>query len=151
MKAFCPLFSICRLNILQKERESNSSYITLNKNMSDGEAITTEYKKMCCALISGDIHALKRYFKDSIRYLNGEEQSVENWLNDIKEGNIKYFEFDVEDEDVQVHRNKAELFGMTIMDASIYGVRKKWYLPSKSKYQREKDGWHMIPGTVEII
>jgi len=119
--------------------------------MNDEDAIVAVYRTMCEAMISGDIQDLKQYFGDSVSHINGSEQSTEDWLLDIKEGNMKYYWIGLEDVRISKEGDEAMLHCITVLDASIYGVRKKWNLSSSSRYKRLNDGWQMIPDTSGII
>lgn len=120
-------------------------------NMNDEDAIVAVYRTMCEAMISGDIQDLKQYFGDSVSHINGSEQSTEDWLLDIKEGNMKYYWIGLEDVRISKEGDEAMLHCITVLDASIYGIRKKWNLSSSSRYKRLNDGWQMIPDTSGII
>lgn len=68
-------------------------------------------------------------------------QTREEFFEEIADGTLNYFGYEVHDPVVVVEGDRATLTGSTTLDARVYGMSGSWTLPTNACFVKVNDGW----------
>ena len=112
--------------------------------MNDKKVIENLYIKLCEASIHKYISTLNEILaKDYILvHMTGKEQTKQDYINSVKNGELKYYESIHESIDININGNNAHLIGKTKTLASPFGFDKSWWkLRQDILLEKENDTW----------
>ena len=112
--------------------------------MSDKDIIKKLYIDLCDASINKDIEKLNEILADDyiLVHMTGLNQSKEEYINSIKNGELKYYESNHENIEININGNEAKIIGKTNILASPFGMKKSWWrLRQDLKLKKENEKW----------
>ena len=97
--------------------------------MSDNDLVKQLYIDLCDASINKDLDKLNEILADNyiLVHMTGMNQTKEDYINSVKNGDLKYYESIHESIDVKIDNNKASVIGKTKTLASPFGISKSWW------------------------
>lgn len=97
--------------------------------MSDKNIIKNLYIDLCEASINKNLEKLDEILADNyiLVHMTGMNQSKIDYINSVKNGNLKYYESIHESIDINIEGNKAKVIGKTKTLASPFGMSKSWW------------------------
>ena len=112
--------------------------------MVDNDKIKKLYIDLCDASINKDIEKLNEILADDyiLVHMTGLNQSKEEYINSIKNGELKYYESNHENIEININGNEAKIIGKTKILASPFGMKKSWWrLRQDLKLKKENEKW----------
>ena len=112
--------------------------------MDDKQIIKELYIKLCDASINKDINTLNEILAEDyiLVHMTGKEQTKQDYINSVKNGELKYYESIHESIDININGNNAHLIGKTNPLASPFGLDKSWWkLRQDILLEKENDTW----------
>ena len=104
---------------------------------NDEELILRECREISDAMVRGDTDLLRRRVTaENVQHVSGMVQSTADWLQDLEEGNVKYFQISCEDPKIKVTGKEAVLTFRSHLEASVYGVKGSWQFPVQMSFQK---------------
>lgn len=116
----------------------------------DEQMIAEEYAKFCKAMTSSDTDHMRTACGKTLPHLTSGEQPIEAWIQDVKSGNIKYYDIKTENVKITLKGDHAIFCCTAVFDASVYGVRESRKIPAKAEFERNGSKWEMVPGTYDF-
>lgn len=97
--------------------------------MSNNDLVKQLYIDLCDASINKDLDKLNELLANNyiLVHMTGMNQTKEDYINSIKNGDLKYYESIHESIDVKIDNNKACVIGKTKTLASPFGISKSWW------------------------
>lgn len=97
--------------------------------MEDEEIIKELYIKLCDASIKKDKNTLLDILSDDyiLVHMTGMNQSREQYIDSVLNGELKYFESKHESIEVNINGDTATIIGKTKTLASPFGMSKSWW------------------------
>ena len=112
--------------------------------MTDEEIIRNLYIELCDASINKDLNKLDEILADDyiLVHMTGMNQTKEDYINSVKNGELKYYESIHEDIEINIKNNKAIVIGKTKTLASPFGMHKSWWrLRQDLELEKEEGKW----------
>ena len=112
--------------------------------MKDEEIIKELYTKLCDASITKDISILEEILADDyiLIHMTGKNQTKQEYINSVKNGELKYYESIHESIEMNIDGDEATLVGKTKTLASPFGFGKAWWnLRQDILFKKENDKW----------
>lgn len=120
---------------------------TSQLSQEDQNQIIQSYEDFCQALIDKDMDKIDQMLPDNFVavHITGKRQSKEEWLADIENGEMNYFEFlDVTYKLTSQGENKATLDVTQRIHAKIYGSEGTWSIPGSWTYEKKDGQWQLV-------
>ena len=97
--------------------------------MPDKELIRKLHIDLCDASINKDLDKLNEILSDDyiLVHMTGMRQTKEDYINSVRDGELKYYESIHEDIDISIDGDKAKVVGKTKTLASPFGFGKSWW------------------------
>lgn len=105
---------------------NNTNGVTIDKNYIDNlkeenKNLLSIFLEIYEAVIDKDIENLKMVIPDiQINHIVGNSSSKNQWLNDIKNENIKYYGVDIQNSKVSINNQKAKVELTSKIRAKLY-------------------------------
>lgn len=114
--------------------------------MTDKEIIRNLYIELCNASINKNVNKLDEILADDyiLVHMTGMNQTKEDYINSVKNGDLKYYESIHEDIEITIKDNKANVVGKTITLASPFGMHKSWWRLRQDLELKKIDGKWII-------
>ena len=114
--------------------------------MTDKEIIKNLYIELCDASINKDLNKLDEILADDyiLVHMTGMNQTKEDYINSVKNGELKYYESIHEDIEITIKDNKANVVGKTITLASPFRMHKSWWRLRQNLELEKIDGKWII-------
>ena len=114
--------------------------------MNEEEKITELYKDYWNYMIEKNIEGLRGLMSSDyyLYHMTGVKQSVDEFLNGLKNGIFKYYSAEHDDIIVKVYGDKATMIGKSRVVAAVYGGGKRsWRLQGDFTLRKENDTWKL--------
>ena len=110
---------------------------------ADTQAVLSAYQARLDAMVSMDIAALDDMMDDNLilRHITGDTQTKQEWLDCIANEEMRYYNIDLQNVQVEVNGDLAVVHHTAALDASIYGSRGTWTLTGDSYYAKVNGQW----------
>jgi hypothetical protein len=97
--------------------------------MSDKEIIKKLYTILCESSITKDFDKLNEILGTNyvLTHMTGMTESKEEYINSVKNGELKYYAVKHDDIDIRINGTKAEVIGKSKILASPFGMSKSWW------------------------
>ena len=97
--------------------------------MTGEEIIRNLYIELCDASTNKYLNKLDEILADDyiLVHMTGMNQTKEDYINSVKNGELKYYESIHEDIEINIKNNKAIVIGKTKTLASPFGMHKSWW------------------------
>lgn len=126
----------------QGQIESN----TTDLSKEDQEAIIARYEELQQALIDQNIPKLKQLLPDDFIavHITGRRQSKEEWLKDVENGDMRYFQFTDLHYSLSQEGNRVNLKIRQRITANIYGSEGTWSIPGTRVFEKQDGTWQIV-------
>ena len=105
------------------------------------EEILAVYQKMQDAMVNKDTEYLRSVMGSEVRHITGRTQTIDEWLQDVEDENMKYYRIDVTDPVITVDGDTAVLSCTNVIEARIYGSYGTWSLPGGAHFEKIDGEW----------
>lgn len=115
--------------------------------MSNEEAIKSLYINLCEASINKDINKLNEILSDDyiLVHMTGLNQTKKEYINSVKNGDLKYYDVKHEKIKVDIKGNEAYIIGETKTLASPFGISKSWWNLRQDMVVKKINGkWQIV-------
>ena len=111
--------------------------------MSDDKAVLAAWEAMQQAMIDKDVDAMRALTTEdkTFTHMSGKTQTREEFFEEIADGTLNYFGYEVHDPRVTIGGDRATLTGSTTLDARVYGISGSWTLPTDAHFIRVEGKW----------
>lgn len=122
--------------------------------MDTEEQVVQVVRKQIDALIQRDFSQLEKLIAPNAKFthITGEEQTRDEWLNQMKQGRMNYLNND--EKKVIVHltgTNQATVVMENFLEARIYGFQSTWPLRSTTKLAKIANQWQIIASQANLF
>ena len=106
-------------------------------------AIIALYHKQLSAMVEGDTKTLAELLASTfnLTHMTGYVQPKDEWLQQMDEGQFRYYTYAEHDVSVEISQGHARLKGKITVDAKVYGSRANWRLQMDQSYSLHDDHW----------
>lgn len=114
--------------------------------MNEEEKITELYKDYWNYMIKKNIEGLRGLMSSDyyLYHMTGVKQSVDEFLNGLKNGIFNYYSAEHDDIIVKVYGDEATMIGKSRVVAAVYGGGKgSWRLQGDFTLRKENDTWKL--------
>ena len=111
------------------------------EQMSEEEKILSIYKKMQDAMVNKDTEYLRSVMGSEVRHITGRTQTIDEWLQDVEDENMKYYRIDVTDPVITIDGDTAVLSCTNVIEARIYGSHGTWTLSGGAYFEKVDGEW----------
>lgn len=118
--------------------------------MTDEYLIEKLYTDLCEASINKNIDKLNEILADNyiLVHMTGMKQTKEDYINSVKNGELKYYESVHENIDININGDKATVIGKTKILASPFGISKSWWRLKQELIVEKIDGKWLITSSI---
>lgn len=118
-------------------------YITLEENNSEEQEVLVRYEEMEQAMIDRDMDKLNEIILDgtTFTHMSGMTQSKEEYLRDIKNEELDYQEYRIENPSVTIKGDEAIIEARVYLTANAYGAQGTYPFDIQSHFQRINGEW----------
>lgn len=112
--------------------------------MTDKEAIIASHRAVFECVVTQDWDWLADFYPEDyqLRHTGNAYQDKSEWLETLKSGTCRYFNFTFLSEDVEfLDANRAILHWQATTDALIYGYRKVWRMDFETPFYKIGGIW----------
>ena len=112
--------------------------------MNDKQIIEELYIKLCNASINKDFNTLNEILAEDyiLVHMTGRIQTKQEYINSVKNGELKYYDSINESIDITINGDEAFLVGRTKTLASPFGFGKSWWnLKQDIKLKKLNNKW----------
>ena len=111
---------------------------------NDEELILRECREISEAMVHGDTDVLTQLIAaDVVRHANGMTQPIADWLQDLEEGTLRYYQIDCERTEIKISGIEAIMTGRLLLEASVYGVKGNWKFPIQIYFRKQDENWNV--------
>ncbi|WP_407890033.1 nuclear transport factor 2 family protein [Levilactobacillus sp. N40-8-2] len=109
-------------------------------------------RQQIAGMISQDMPLLDRVISPEADFIHvtGEHQSKDDWLRQIKQGRMRYFDNQEDVLTVHVTGNQAHAIMKNKIEARIYGFRNTWPLTAQIDLEKHAAQWQIIRSQVTM-
>ena len=114
--------------------------------MDEEEKITELYKDYWNYMIEKNIEGLRGLMSSDyyLYHMTGIKQTVDEFLNELKNGIFNYYSVEHDDIIVKVYGDEATMIGKSRVVAAVYGGGKgSWRLQGDFTLRKENDTWKL--------
>jgi ketosteroid isomerase-like protein len=112
----------------------------------DKQKILAVFNQINDAMINKDIETLNTILSDDYAsvHMTGYKQSKQEWLEQIENEEMKYFNTLPQKTTITIDGNTAILICDTKIDARIYGFRNTWSMKTEMHFNKRGDVWYSV-------
>ncbi|OLT52277.1 nuclear transport factor 2 family protein [Cellulosimicrobium sp. CUA-896] len=120
---------------------------------AEEQAILDRDRLLLVGLVEADVAALDALLDaDFVAvHITGQEQTRDDWLQQIASGRMAYHQVERVSAHVEVHGDSAVLVTRNQVLATIWGARGRWPLESTSTYARRDGTWLLRRSTATMF
>ena len=117
-----------------------------NLSQEDVEQITSLYEELQQALIDKDMDKLNELLPDDYTaiHITGRRQTKEEWLADIANGEMNYYEFIDMRYDLANDGDEVVMTVSQRIRARIYGSEGTWSIPGERRFAQVDGQWRIV-------
>lgn len=121
--------------------EINNHDVKIYEN--EHKEIEEIYKKFYEYKINKNIKDLNEILDSNftLTHMTGYKQNKDEWFSQIKDEQMKYYGYTIDNIDITLNKNTGQLIGRSKTDARIYGSRNKWNLQLIMRIKKIDDKW----------
>ncbi|MFC2754105.1 MAG: nuclear transport factor 2 family protein [Cardiobacterium sp.] len=76
-----------------------------------------------------------------LTHITGYPQPRAEWLDEVKRGSMRYYDFKEVETDLQIAGDHATLISRNLVDANIWGTHHTWRLQQTVTFRKNGDSW----------
>lgn len=134
-----------------QEKKENSK-IQIMENKIEKEVKATAHR-LTDLMIERDIEAINDILDEdfTLTHITGYLQPKEEWLGEIEQESMKYYNYEIVSEKVEINGNRATFTGRNILDARIWGTRNRWRLQQVMTLEKRDDKWIILNSVASVF
>lgn len=116
-----------------------------DKKFSFGEEkILDRFKEVQLAMIEKDEEKLSEIISDNyhLTHMSGRRQNKEDFIEEIMNGTLNYYESIINFPEIIINSNKAILIADVTLNAKVYGSKGVWTLNTKAYFEKKDNEWY---------
>ncbi len=115
----------------------------ISSNNTKKEQVLEAYKTFQQAMIDKDIKKLYSLVTEDVTFthMSGKKQTKEEFFEEIENGTLNYFKYDIENPVIKIYDKYANLKSVTTLTAKVYGMSGKWNLNTDAWFVKTQNGW----------
>lgn len=128
-------------------RSETNSY----PDSSDEASVLAAFETMQQAMIDKDMDTLDKIIKDDtiFTHISGKQQTKSEYLGEIENGTLNYYKYEINDLQITVNGDYAELICVTTLTAKVYGFSGSWDLNTHAHFEKANGVWLYCNGQEE--
>ena len=105
--------------------------------------------KYCQAMTDADIEALREIVSEDMifTHMSGMQQTREQYFADIAAGRLKYFTIGIENPQISVDDDNAEITFTSVLNANAYGARGTFRMKGIHHFEKRHGEWIAVNGS----
>lgn len=105
--------------------------------------------KYCQAMTDADIEALREIVSEDMifTHMSGMQQTREQYFADIAAGRLKYFTIGIENPQISVDNDNAEITFTSVLNANAYGARGTFRMKGIHHFEKRHGEWIAVNGS----
>ena len=114
--------------------------------MTDREIIENRYRELYRGMVEKNRGLLDEVLDASfvLVHMTGMRQSKAAFIGAVEDGTLQYFSAKHERIDVELHDDRAELIGQSVVNAAVFGGgAHTWRLQLRLKIFKKESAWHI--------
>ena len=115
------------------------------------EEVSVLYRqaKYCQAMTDADIEALREIVSEDMifTHMSGMQQTREEYFADIAAGRLNYFTIGIENSQISVDDDNAEITFTSVLNANAYGARGTFRMKGTHYYENRDGEWIAVNGS----
>ena len=118
---------------------------TLNRD--ELEVLYTQ-ARYCQAMTDADIETMREIVSEDMifTHMSGKQQTREQYFADIAAGRLKYFMIGIENPQISVDNDNAEITFTSVLNANAYGARGTFRMKGTHHYEKRHGEWIAVNG-----
>ena len=111
--------------------------------MSEEKKILEAYEKMQKAMIAKDVETMRSLTTSdkTFTHMSGKKQTREEFFEEIKNGILNYYGYQIHDPQIKVDGDHANLKADVTLKARVYGISGSWTLHTDTNFIKEDGNW----------
>lgn len=129
--------------ILENGKEIELEKEDTKSNKNEEDAVLGRYEEMQKAMIDKDMNKLDEIVKDgtTFTHMSGRTQTKGEYFEEIRNGTLNYFEYEIDNPIITVNGDKATLQATVSLTAKVYGTSGTWPLNVTAYFEKNNDKW----------
>ncbi len=113
------------------------------KPNSEEAAVLAVFEQMQQAMIDKDMETLDAIIKDDTKFkhMSGKVQTKAEYFAEIENGTLNYYKYKINDLNITVSGNSANLTAATTLTAKVYGISGSWTLNTNAYFEKINGKW----------
>ncbi|MBE6509017.1 MAG: nuclear transport factor 2 family protein [Methanobrevibacter sp.] len=123
----------------------NVSVINKKQLTQDQEDVLGRFIEFQRAMIEKDSEKLNEIMNDNytLTHMSGKTQTKEEYVDEIMDGTLNYYESTIDNPSITIKGNKALLKADVTLDAKVYGMKGTWTLHSRQTMEKIGEKWYL--------
>lgn len=125
----------------------NKVKVTFNKKLNEKERqILKQFNNLQTAMIEKDEKALNNLIRDNyhLTHMSGRKQTKEDFIEEILNNTLNYYESKIENPEIKIQENHAQLIADITLVAKVYGMKGVWTLHSIAEFENINGNWLIV-------
>ena len=124
---------------------TNVTITGIDLSSLDQEELSVLYQqaRYCQAMTDADIDTLREIVSaDAVfTHMSGMQQTREEYFADIEKGRLNYFTIGIENPEIEVRGDAADITYTSVLNANAYGARGSYRMHGIHHYERRDGSW----------
>ena len=110
---------------------------------SEEAAVLAVFEQMQQAMIDKDMETLDTIIKDDTKFkhMSGKVQTKAEYFAEIENGTLNYYNYNINNLNITVSVNHANLTATTTLTAKVYGISGSWTLNTNAYFEKINGKW----------
>ena len=123
----------------------NVSIINEKELTQEQKEVLNRFVEFQKAMIEKDSEKLNELMQDNytLTHMSGKTQTKEEYIDEIMDGTLNYYNSIIDNPTITVDDNKAILKADVTLDAKVYGIKGTWTLHSKQTMEKINEKWYL--------
>lgn len=124
-----------------------------NINQSEQREIIATAHRLTDLMIKRDMEQLDNLLDKNftLTHITGYIQPKSEWLQEIEQESMKYYNYEIVSEKVEINGKRATFIGKNILDARIWGTRHQWRLQQVMTLEKRNNEWIILSSVASIF
>lgn len=123
----------------------NVSIINEKELTQEQKEVLNRFVEFQKAMIEKDSEKLNELMQDNytLTHMSGKTQTKEEYIDEIMDGTLNYYNSIIDNPTITVDDNKAILKADVTLDAKVYGIKGTWTLHSEQTMEKINEKWYL--------
>lgn len=110
---------------------------------TEEEKILSAFEQMQQAMIDKDAAKMRSLVAEdkTFTHMSGKKQTKEEYFEEILNGTLNYYGYEIHDLKISVNGDKAILKANVRLKAKVYGMSGSWTVPVHTNYKKTNCAW----------